>query len=203
MYSDIAISHKKEDIKDPKRNLRIFNKIISDGVVLNPREQFYYARELYYNQEYDKAISIFNEFLSLKKGWIEDSIDACLNMAKCYRALNDKENALKALIRSFEFDKPRAEICCELGEYFYEITNYEVAIFWYKQALSCNLDDRMRGFKIVDCYGYIPYIQLCVCYDKLADKKNAKFYNDKAGELKPNDKAYLYNKKYFEGLGQI
>ena len=54
------------------------------------------------------------------------------------------------------------------------------------------------GFSLVDCYGYIPYMQLCVCYDKTGDHKKASIYNDKAGEIKPNDPNFLANKKYFQ-----
>ena len=54
------------------------------------------------------------------------------------------------------------------------------------------------GFHNADYFGYIPYIQLCVCYDKIGDTKKAIFYNNKAGKLKPNDKAFLYNKNYFQ-----
>lgn len=52
-------------------------------------------------------------------------------------------------------------------------------------------------FSSVDCYGYIPYMQLCVCYDKLCKYKKACSYNYKAGEIKPNDRNFLSNKKYF------
>ena len=43
-------------------------------------------------------------------------------------------------------------------------------------------------------------LQLCVCYDKLGDRKKAKEYNDRAGSYKPYSKAYLYNKEYFENM---
>ena len=50
------------------------------------------------------------------------------------------------------------------------------------------------GFHNADYFGYIPYIQLCVCYDKIGNTQKAIFYNNKAGELKPNNKAF-FNKK--------
>lgn len=174
--------------------------MLEDGITLNPREQFYYARELYYNKEYEKSIIEFNNFLTSKKGWIENNIEACLNLAKCYKEIKNKDKFLESLFRSFKYDIPRAEICCEIGKYFSNENQYEIAIFWYELATITKLNDKSGAFIIVDCYNYIPYMELCVCYDKLGNRKKAIFYNNKAGEIKPNDKAYLYNKNYFESL---
>ena len=63
IYSDAAISHKKLKNNDPKRNLRIFENMIADGKELDPRQQFYYARELYYNKRYEDAINTFNNVM--------------------------------------------------------------------------------------------------------------------------------------------
>lgn len=198
LYSDIAIAHKKLHSSDKSRNLRIFNKMIMEGLELDPRQQFYYSRELYYNGQYEKAIKQFNQFLDSKQGWIENCISACIDLSDCYQKINDNNNAFLSLLRSFEFDKPRPEICCKLGNYFLENNNIQIAIFWYELAISNKLDIKNGGFHNVDYFGYIPYIQLCVCYDKIGDSEKAIFYNNKAGELKPTDKAFLYNKNYFE-----
>ena len=184
-------------MSDPKRNLNIFEKMKEKGDIFSPREQFYYARELYYNAQYQEAIKLLEEFLNEKQGWIENNIEACLNMAKCYRQLDSKEEALSCLFRSFIYDIPRAEICCEIGKYFFQEQQYKKATFWYEQATQCEKNEESGGFVITDCYGYIPYIQLCVCYDKLGNQEKAKEYNEKAGRIKPTDKAYLYNKNYF------
>ena len=56
------------------------------------------------------------------------------------------------------------------------------------------------GFSYPDYASFIPYMWLCVCYDRLGDFKRAKLYNDLAGTCKPNDPNYLYNKKYFEQM---
>ena len=48
-----------------------------------------------------------------------------------------------------------------------------------------------------ECYGYIPCIQLCVCYDRLGDWERAKMYNEMAGVLHPQSEAVQKNRKYF------
>ncbi|MFV0393746.1 MAG: glycosyltransferase [Coprobacillaceae bacterium] len=120
-HSEIAITHNKIGPSDPQRNLNIFQKKISEGVKLNPREQFYYARELYYNRKYNEAIDAFKGFLDTKQGWKENCISAHQFIGYCYDELNNKEEAINQLLLSFSYDNPRAEICCDLGKYLYEL----------------------------------------------------------------------------------
>lgn len=198
IHSDIAIAHKKLHPSDPDRNLRIFTKQKEKGIPFNPREEFYYARELYYHQQYAEAIQVFQQFLVNPGGWLENKIDACQLLANCYQETNQPDFALSALFQSFFYDTPRGEACCAIGKHFLEKKQYQQAIYWYQTALSCQPQPQKGGFVRLDCYGYIPAIQLCVCYDKIGQKEQAQAYNELAGKYKPNDAAYLYNKAYFD-----
>lgn len=196
--SDICITHKKERTSVVSRNLSIYEKLISNGNDLSPRGLFYYARELYYNKRNDDAIEYFNKFLDTEMGWVEDNISACHLLSICYNNNNDKKNMLGFLLKSFEYDVPRAEICCQLGYYYIDKKDYKRAIFWYKLATQLEKPTDSWGFISHDYWGYIPNIQLCVCYDKLGKIEEAIKYNEKAAEYKPNDSAVSYNRSYFE-----
>ncbi|MCI8964444.1 MAG: glycosyltransferase family 2 protein [Eubacterium sp.] len=200
IYSDVAICHKKMGAGDPDRNLKIYQKMITDGKPLEPRQQYYYGRELYYHKQYKEAVSVLEEFLLSAEGWIENKIEACSICANCYYQLGQEEFALLSLLRSMSFDLPRAELCCEIGKYFLEHGNYHNAIYWYESALNAPKNEYSSGFMLPDCYDYVPLLQLCVCYDKLGDRQKAKEYNERAGACKPYSQAYLYNKRYFDSL---
>lgn len=200
LYSDIAISHKKMNTGDPDRNLRIYEKMLADGTVLEPRQQYYYGRELYDHKQYKEAVTVFEQFLLSEEGWIENKIEACLICADCYYKLGLEQSALLTLLRSMSFDRPRAELCCEIGKYFLEHGNYHNAIYWYETALNTPRNECSVGFILPDCYDYVPLLQLCVCYDKTGDREKAKEYNERAGACKPYSKEYLYNKQYFDSL---
>lgn len=197
IYSDIAISHKKVHVGDPNRNLTIYKKMISNGSVLNARELYYYARELYYHNLYEEALDIFHKFLDLDDAWIENKIEACIMASKCYLKAGNRTASLQVLFKSLEYDIPRAEVCCEIGNHFIESKQYKTAIFWFETAAQCKIENRKGGFIFSDCYDYIPALQLCVCYDRLGQYEKANNYNEKAGRLKPNSKAFLYNRTYF------
>ena len=71
-----------------------------------------------------------------------------------------------------------------------------------KGAGRCVLAAALRAgaFVFADCYGYIPAIQLCVCYDRLGQLQKAQKYNELAGHFKPNNASYLHNKQYFDKI---
>ena len=200
IYSDIAICHKKINTGEPDRNLKIYQKILAKGKKLDPRQQYYYGRELYYHHQYKEAVSVFEKFLSSPTGWIENKIEACSVCADCYYKLGQDHSALLTLLRSLCFDLPRAELCCQIGKHFLDHENYHNSIYWYKTALNAVKNEFSCGFILPDCYDYIPFLQLCVCYDKIGDRQRAKEYNERAGACKPYSSAYLYNRHYFDCL---
>lgn len=200
VYTDAAVTHRKEKASDPDRNLRIFRKLLAEGKQLDPREQFYYAQELYYHKEYAQAKKILIAFLDRDEGWVENKIDGCRHLAYCYLAEGKRDRALSALFDTFRYDLPRAETLCEIGQLFLEQNALQQAAYWYKQALSVHRQDATGAFVLPDCYDYLPSIQLCVCYDRMGNHALAEEYNEQAGRYKPWDSVYLHNKAYFSSL---
>lgn len=201
--SDIHITHQKLHQSSLGRNLLIYENIISSGADLTPRGLFYYARELSESGRYDDAIKYYNKFLDTKEGYQEDNIRACSDLAICYYIKHDLPNMQTILLKSFEYDTPRAEICCHLGFYYLEKEEYEKAVVWYKIALQLKKPSKSWGFILHDYWDFIPNIQLSVCYDKLGDLNEAIKYNNKAAEYKPEHSQVLLNKLYFQKCNKI
>lgn len=203
IIKDIAISHKKEKEYSTGRNLKIYEKLICNGEILDTRHKFYYARELYYNKRYNEAIVEFEKFLDIEDAWLENKISASIDLVSCLYLTNKKENIDKVydiLVKTFKYDIPRASICCELGRFFFNIEKYEMAIYWYNIATTLSMNIQNGGFENLDYYGFTPYIGICCSYYRLGNIKEAKIYNEKAGKIKPYDNIYINNKKYFNGL---
>lgn len=197
LYSDIAITHRSVKTSYSDRNLKIYQRQIESGEPLTPRDTFYYGRELYYHRQYICADAVLKKFLDDPDGWAENKIEACKIRAACLNALGAGEQSLDALTRSFQFDAPRAEICCEIGNYFIQKGRYQQAIFWFELARKLPPSEEKGAFADLDCYGFVPCIQLCVCYDRIGDRKKAEEYNTLAGEFRPHAPAYLHNVQYF------
>jgi tetratricopeptide (TPR) repeat protein len=197
LHWDAAITHKRKGNADPKRNIKLFERMLERGKVFSPREQYYYARELYYNARYAEGAAAFKKFLDDGQGWVENNIEACSILAQCLAEINEPKEAQRALLRAFEYAAPRAEICCELGRHSFNKEDFSTAAFWYEAALRCRRDETSGGFMQLDCYGYLPHMQLCVCYDRLGRYAEAETENNAAGKIRPQSPAYLQNKEYF------
>ena len=177
---------------------RVHETMLSQGEPLEPRHQFYYARELYYHERYEDAVRVFRAFLQEPDGWVENKIDACLHLALCEEHLGHTEKAVEALLKSFLYDSPRGEACCELGRMKMKEEKYREAAYWYTQALSSRPAEQTGAFVRKDCYGFLPSIQLCVCYDRLGDHRRAWHYHLKSQKLKPEHPSVRQNQTYFE-----
>ena len=55
LYADFAVTHRKTRPADPDRNLNIYRAQLAAGAELEPRQQFYYGRELYYHRRWEEA----------------------------------------------------------------------------------------------------------------------------------------------------
>ncbi|MGN4127319.1 glycosyltransferase [Lysinibacillus sphaericus] len=196
--SDVAVSHLPLS-HDHTRNISIYKQLVQSGESLSPRDTFYYANELLDHGHYEEALFYYEQFLTSKLGWIEDNIRACFKLADCYSNLNDKENNLTSILRSFEYDIPRPEACCRLGFHFMEqVKNYD-AIFWYEQALVI-IQKPNAPFQDKTFTTWLPHLQLCVLYDRLQQYELANAHNELARMFLPNDKKILFNKHYFERI---
>ncbi len=197
-YFNAPIEHRKLNNTQPKRNLKIYKNLIKKGITFTPRQQFYYANELYYNGKFKQAIREYNKFLK-RDGFVENQIQACINKAHCYLSLDNTTQAINSLTDSFVYDLPRSEALCLLGDIYTKLRAYHKAIYWYKLAIKKpNL--KTGAFVEQDKYNFVPYINMSVCYYYLGDKKRAVLYNNKALKHKPYDKTALYNKTFYDNI---
>lgn len=195
LYDPCSIQHRKEKPAATGRNLDILEKALARGEKLDERATYYYGRELAANGRLSEATEVFQRVLK-GEGWAENKIDACRQMAYCYKELGQESKAMGALVHSFVYDLPRGESCCDLGHCLLEQGRLEEAIYWYQRAYTAVKREEKGGFVFHDAYGYIPAIQLCVCYCHQENWRKAWDWNRRAGEHKPGDKAVEQNRAY-------
>lgn len=199
LHGDATVFHKppRDKEKDSRRNLSLYEKHLAAGARLSPREQYYFARELYYCRYTERAAAELEAFLARDGGWRADKAGACLLLYEIYHR-TDREKAKKSLVRALAYGKVSPQVCCLLGDEAASENETAQAIFWYKAALVCPHDYRAEGFVMPDYEAYYPTMQLCVLYDRLGDLEEAKNYHRLAKKAKPNSEAVAYNEAYFK-----
>ncbi len=202
LYTDACIYHKKEKVSNPMRNLLLYQKQIAQGISLNERHLFYYARELYYNNQPELATVLLKQTVE-GKGWVENKVEACRLLYHIACQAGKGEDGIAYIAKALTLTSPKSEECCAMGEWFLSQKNYLAAKYWYLQALACNEDVSSGGFINHETNAFIPYLQLCVVYDRMGDYQTAAAYNQKAAAMRPRHPAVLQNLKYFkEKLGE-
>ena len=196
-YEEIHFEHRKEETAYSDRNLKIYEKMLSEGRKLDAREQFYYGRECYYHGKYEKAATVFENFLQEPTAWLENKLEAVRFLSYSLQAMGRQEKAFDMLLQGLRLAPPTGEHCCDIGRYFYDREEWETAVFWYENALHAEKRTEKGAFVQEECYGYLPCIQLCVCYDRLGEHEQAKMYNEMAGVLHPESEAVRKNRGYF------
>lgn len=197
MVSDIAVAHRKEAVHTD-RNLRIYRKRAERGEPFVPRDLYYYANELKDHGFYEEAAEQYEAFLATQLGWVEDRIAACLRAAECYGSMYERDLQLRSLFRSMSYDRPRAECCCSLGMLFMGDNLLQQAIFWFETATR--LGDPPNNGALTDtaAWTWFPYLQLCVCYDRLGRLEEANACNEQALRFYPDHPSMLHNKHYLQ-----
>ena len=183
LHLEAPIRHEKNDPGESGRNLRIYEGQLAKGWKPDARQQYYYGRELYFHERYEEAEKVFQRFLKNPDAWIVNRVDALRLLAGCRYRQGREEEALEALLHALTLDRPRAEICCDLGKHFLDRGRYEAAVFWYQAALSLPERTDEGGFVERDCCGFLPCIQLCICFDRLGDRRQAEEYNERAADI--------------------
>lgn len=207
LYSDIAVTHGQRDNRISDRNLKILENVLDTKGEMNSRQLYYYGRELTANKRYKEAADAFNEF------FIKDTdnsqafyLTAFQDLYHCYKELNDHENALKSLLRSFEYIPPRAEIICKIAYYFKEQGKLDSAASWFQMALNLKKPKEYLGYISEDLWGFIPAVELSTIYLSQGNIKDSLFYLKKASQFKPSHpilQKLLFYIKYKSGLYEI
>lgn len=199
--SNIIIVHKKDPKKiESDRNLKIYEKLIRKGKKMPPQDVFHYARELHKHRLYEKAIKSYLHFLSFKDIELEHQLYVYNKLASCYYYVGKRDKEREVALKTFEYDIPRPEFCCRLGEYFLEKNQFHQSVFWYKLAMNVPLPDNPWIMENQPFQTWLPHKQLAFCYFQLGDYENSLHHNQLALMYLPDDEVILQNIQMLEGL---
>lgn len=148
--SDVEIIHMPLKSHADRDFLHI-QRLVTDGVKLSKKLFLMYAKELFIAGEDDDFLAAKEYFLySLEqeaRGADELKAAQCV-LAKCARLTKDTNLLLKNSLKNFANNEASAEMCYELGEFFFEAEDYNEAAIWFYNAAfetECELNIHYAG----------------------------------------------------------
>lgn len=174
--SDIVITHMPEK-SNADRDLKAFERLVKRGERLSKRLHNMYAKELWMAGSDSDIISaslFFEQSAADNERSSEEVKEACLMAAAAARRQGD-------IFRFFKFamkvmaDGGNAELCCELGDFYFDKKDYEEAVIWYYNACyetEAELSLRSKGKKTL--------LKIAACYENMKLPAEMNFYREEA-----------------------
>lgn len=163
--SDIEIIHLPLS-NHAKRDFSTFKNAIARGEKLSNKLKIMYAKELFIAGDKEDFIeaedyfkSLLNEVVSLE----ELKVIQCV-LVKVARYKNDIYELMKNSLKNVAGEKASSEVCYELGEYYYELSDYNEAIIWFYNA-AYETESELN----IHYSGDYPLKGLWQCYEKLGN----------------------------------
>ncbi len=133
--SDIVIDHRPHE-NHAKRDFAVFQKHIRSGLRLSKRLHHMYAMELYISgdkEDFLEAEPFFAQSAVDSSRSIDEVKEAACIVCRAARLRGDSHMLLKMSLKDL-LSEGSAEMCYELGEYFFEKKDYAEAAVWYYNA---------------------------------------------------------------------
>ncbi len=164
------------------RDLAIFAKKVQKGEAFSSRLEMMYARELLIagkKEDFEKAKPYFAMVMGEPASGREALRRAAVILA--YAAVYEKDAAgLLAYAAPELVGAPPAEMCCAMGQYFYEAGDVARAADWYSAALS-----GAEPELIAASVGRVPLEGLAACYEAAGETEKAKEFWQQAQDWTP------------------
>ena len=196
---DIYVHHKKEKILDPNRNVDIYNRMYNNNEYFSTRDLFMYSLELSGHKQYEKSLEMIKKMFQRKKDYIpqrfyyDQAIQVKINIYKEQKKSN--KEIKKAIFQYLSDFVPSPGVCCELGGVYVNEKNYDLAIFWYKNALK---EAKTHPEDKVEYNEFLPCFSIAYCYYSLGDYKKACYYSTKSLRISPTNETAIHNHEAYE-----
>lgn len=143
------------------RDLLGFEKMIREGQYVSKRLHNMYAKELYIagtKEHVLRAQPFFEQTVKDENRSADEVQEAICVAARGARLSGDSETFFKYALKGIACEGC-SEICCELGDYYFDKKDFAEAALWYSNAafdteciLSLRYKEQYPIEKLIDCY---------------------------------------------------
>ena len=194
----LMVIHKPDPTKSRGQYLPLLEMSVKEDPI-DPRNAFYYARELSFHGKWREAIFECNRYLALPgASWPNERCYAYRVMSRCYDALGDWDNAIKAARQGVIEAPGTREPWCEIAKLTYVREKWAEC---YGAAMSALAIEQREWVYTVDpeVWGAMPHDYASIAAWHLGMKDEAIRHIKLALEHAPNDERLLGNLSYFTG----
>lgn len=187
----LEIHHHADNTKPRSQYLPLL-KIAVEEDPYDDRNAFYYARELYFYNQYEEAKKEFQRHLSLPRAiWPPERAASMRYLAKV-----DRENTESWLLKAIKESPQRREALVELSSYYYSIGNWKKCLEYALLALE--IKDKPLDYLCEEfAWNEQPYDLAAIAFYSLGNKEKALEYGKLAVSLNPNDQRLIHNLSYY------
>jgi tetratricopeptide (TPR) repeat protein len=191
-WVDLEIHHHPDNTKSRGQYLPLLELSVREDPS-DDRNAYYYARELFFNRQYEIAAKEFERHLSLPRAvWRPERAASMRYIAKCR-----PQEAKHWLTKAVEEDPNRREALVELAQWGYENRSWELSLNYAKRALDIKekpLDYLCEDF----AWGAKPWDLAAIASYNLGKYVEALEFNTKALEIEPNNERLNSNQEYYK-----
>lgn len=162
--SDIEIQHMAAG-DHSKRDFNLLMNTFMSGKPFSKKLHSMYAKELFIagsSLDFLNAQPVFEETIKQTTRSEHEKKEASCVLARCYRLSNNVNEFFKLCLRDM-VTTPCAEICIELGEYYFDQHDYDEAAIWFQNAAY-----ETESEVYIQSSGNLPRKRLADCYMQLA-----------------------------------
>ena len=187
----LEIHHHPDNTKSRGQYFPLLELAVAEDPT-DDRNQYYLAREYFFNGMYDKAADMFKKHLANPKAvWAPERAASCRYLAKCR-----PDNAEYWLQEAIDEAPGRREALVEMAQYYYSKGYWEDCKDYALMALEIEekpLDYLCEEF----AWGGLPYDLVAISAYNLGDKKTAFRYGGIALGFNPEDDRLANNMEWY------
>lgn len=195
----LLVIHKPDPTKSRGQYLPLLKMSIEEDP-LDPRNAFYYARELSFNRQWDASIAECHRYLALPRAdWPNERCYAYRTMGRCYTEKGDLINAERAFLQAAMEAPDTREPWFELSALMYRRERWEQCLAFGLRCLS--IVNRELVYTVdPHVWGAQPHDYVAIAAYHLGIKKLAVEHAQLAVDKAPTEMRYRSNLAFCQAM---
>lgn len=146
-------------------------------------------------EDLEKVLEYYKHILDTEGIDDVSKLNTIIKIALIYKSRGEMKTALNYAFNGCTFTfSPRADLCCLIGDIYYEMGNMEWAVKWYRNSFN-NIPNIGEETSFNTDYLFkIPSLKLSVVLYDMGEYQEAMEYAESVLKIEPENEDALFNK---------